>query len=134
TQIAERHWPIADRRDRERTYNLKNRAEIRALSRRFPWDAMFDASGMADVQEVVVSELSAMGPLGDLFAATPVSTWKSYLAYHVVKNNAAVLPRAVDDEVFDFFGRTLNGQPAQRERWKRAVAATNGALGEAIGQ
>src|SRR5690606_34866909 len=85
-------------------------------------------------QEVVVSELSAMGPLGDLFAGTPVSTWKSYLAYHVVKNNAAVLPRAVDDEVFDFFGRTLNGQPAQRERWKRAVAATNGALGEAIGQ
>ena len=134
TQIAERHWPIADRRDRERTYNLKTRAEIRTLSRRFPWDAMFDASGMANVEEVVISELSAMGPLGDLFVATPVATWKNYLSYHLVKNNAAVLPKAVDDEVFDFFGRTLNGQPAQRERWKRAVQATNGALGEAIGQ
>ncbi len=133
TQIAERHWPIADRRDRDRTYNLKNRAEIRALAPRFPWDAAFDAAGMGAVEEVVISELSAMGPLADLFMATPVNTWKSYLSYHLVRNNAAVLPSNVDDEVFDFYGRTLNGQPQQRERWKRAVQAVNGALGEAVG-
>jgi putative endopeptidase len=134
TQIAERHWPVADRRDRSRTYNLKNRAEIRALAPRFPWDAAFEAGGLGGVQEVVVSELSAMGPLAELFMATPVATWKSYLSYHLVRNNAAVLPKNVDDEVFDFFGRTLNGQPQQRERWKRAVQSVNGALGEAVGQ
>jgi putative endopeptidase len=134
TQIAERHWPIADRRDRERTYNLKTRAEIRALASRFPWDAMFDSAGMGEVQEVVVGELSAMAPLAQLFLSTPVATWKSYLSYHLLHNNAAVLPRAVDDENFAFFGTTLNGQPQQRERWKRAVQATNTALGEAIGQ
>jgi putative endopeptidase len=134
TQIAERHWPIADRRDRDRTYNLKTRAEIRALAPRFPWDPMFDAAGMAAVQEVVVSELSAMGPLAQLFVATPVATWKNYLSYHLLRNNAAVLPKTLDDEVFDFYGRTLNGQPQQRERWKRAVQAVNGAMGEAVGQ
>jgi putative endopeptidase len=134
TQIAERHWPIADRRDRDRTYNLKTRAEIRALAPNFPWDASFEAAGLGGVQEVVVSELSAMGPLANLFMSTPVSTWRSYLTYHLLRNNAAVLPKALDDEVFDFFGRTLNGQPQQRERWKRAVQAVNGALGEAVGQ
>ncbi len=134
TQIAERHWPIADRRDRSRTYNLKTRAEIRALAPNFPWDAAFDSAGLGGVQEVVISELSAMGPLANLFASTPVSTWKSYLSYHVVRNNAAVLPKNVDDEVFAFFGTTLNGQPQQRERWKRAVQAVNGAMGEAIGE
>lgn len=134
TQIADRHWPIADRRDRSRTYNLKTRAEVRALAPRFPWDAAFEACGMGGVQEVVISELSAMGPLAQLFLATPVATWKSYLAYHLIKNNAAVLPRNVDDEVFNFYGRTLNGQPQQRERWKRAVQAVNGAMGEAVGQ
>ncbi|HEX8900948.1 M13 family metallopeptidase [Vitreimonas sp.] len=133
TRIAEHHWPIADRRNRDRTYNLKTRAEIRALAPSFPWDASFEAAGLGDVQEVVISELSAMGPLANLFMQTPVSTWRSYLAYHLVRNNAAVLPQAIDDEVFDFYGRTLNGQPAQRERWKRAVQAVNGALGEAIG-
>ena len=134
TQIAERHWPIADRRDRERTYNLKTRAEIRALAPTFPWDAAFDASGLGGVQEVVIAELSAIGPLAQLFMRTPVATWRSYLAYHLIRNNASVLPKNIDDEVFDFYGRTLNGQPQQRERWKRAVQATNGALGEAVGQ
>ncbi|MGE0740438.1 MAG: M13 family metallopeptidase [Hyphomonadaceae bacterium] len=134
TQIAERHWPIADRRNRDRTYNLKTRAEIRALAPNFPWDAAFDAAGLGAVQEVVISELSAMGPLAELFMATPVATWKSYLSYHLIRNNAAVLPANIDAEVFAFYGTTLNGQPAQRERWKRAVQAVNGAMGEAIGQ
>ncbi|MEQ1832185.1 MAG: M13 family peptidase, partial [Candidatus Eisenbacteria bacterium] len=51
-----------------------------------------------------------------------------------VRNRATLLPKAIDDEVFDFYGRTLNGQPQQRDRWKRATQALNGALGEAIGQ
>ncbi|MGQ0533377.1 MAG: M13 family metallopeptidase [Caulobacteraceae bacterium] len=134
TQIAERHWPIADRRDRSRTYNLKTRAEVRAIAPNFPWDASFEAAGLGGVQEVVISELSAMGPLANLFMATPVSTWRSYLTYHLVRNNAAVLPKNIDDEVFAFYGTTLNGQPQQRERWKRAVQAVNGAMGEAVGQ
>jgi len=134
TQIAERHWLRADRRDRSRTYNLKTRAEIRALAPRFPWDAAFEASGMADVREVVIAELSAMGPLAELFMATPVSTIKSYLTYHLVRNNASVLPSNIDAEIFDFHGKTLSGQPQQRERWKRAVSAVNGSLGEAVGQ
>ena len=41
-------------------------------------------------------------------------------------------PKAIDDANFDFYGKTLNGQPAQRERWKRSVEAVNGALGEAV--
>ncbi len=134
TAIAERHWPIEQRRDRDRTYNLKNRAQIRALAPRFPWDAGFEAAGMADIEEVVIAELSAMRPLANLFMATPVATWRSYLIFHLMTANAAVLPRNIDDANFDFFGKTLNGQPQQRERWKRAVQAVNGSLGEAIGQ
>ncbi len=133
TQIAERHWPRADRRDRSRTYNLKTRAEIRALAPRFPWDAAFEASGMGAVQEVVISELSAMGPLAELFMATPIPTIKAYLTYHLVRNNSSVLPSNIDAEIFDFHGKTLSGQPQQRERWKRAVTAVNGSLGEAVG-
>ncbi len=132
--IAERHWVRADRRDRDRTYNLKNRAELRALAPRFPWDAGLEAAGLGGIEEVVVAELSAMGPLAELFMATPVSTWKNYLVFHLITNNSPVLPRNIDDATFDFFGRALNGQPQQRERWKRGVQAVNGALGEAIGQ
>ncbi len=134
TAIAEQHWPIAERRDRDRTYNLKTRAEVRAMAPRFPWDAGFDAAGLGGIEEVVIAELSAMAPLARLFMATPVSTWRDYLTFHLMINNAGLLPRAIDDANFDFFGKTLNGQPQQRERWKRAVQAVNGSLGEAIGQ
>jgi putative endopeptidase len=133
-EIAERHWPIADRRERERTYNLMTRAQVRALAPSFPWDAYFEARGLASQDEVVIAELSAMGPLAELVVATPVSTWKSYLAWHYVRGRAAVLPRAVDDANFDFFGRQLNGAQRQRDRWQRAIQATNGALGEAVGE
>lgn len=134
TQIAELHWPIAERRDRSRTYNLQTRQQIAALAPNFPWDAAFESQGLGHVNEVVVRELSAIGPLANLYTRTPISTVRAYLVYHLIRNNASVLPRAVDNEAFDFFGKTLNGQPQQRERWKRSVDAVNGALGEAVGQ
>jgi len=134
TQIAEHHWPIADRRERERTYNLRSRAQVRALAPRFPWDARLEAAGLGEVQEIVVGELSAMRPLAELCMATPVSTWRDYITWHYVRSYANVLPRAIDDANFDFYGRLLNGQPQQRERWKRAISSVNNTLGEAIGQ
>ena len=134
TQIAELHWPIADRRQRERVYNLKSRAELRAIAPNFPWDAALDAGDMGQAQEVVVRELSAMAPLAQLFLATPVETWKDYLTFNLISGSSDVLPREIDDANFDFYGKTLNGQPEQRERWKRAVDQVNNAMGEAVGQ
>src|SRR5262249_25566834 len=70
----------------------------------------------------------------NLFMATPVSTWKEYLVFHLGRANSGVLPKPIDDANFEFYGHTLSGQPQQRERWKRGVDNVNGALGEAIGQ
>ncbi len=134
TQIAELHWPIADRRQRERVYNLKSRAELRAIAPDFPWDAGLEAGNMGQATEVVVRELSAIAPLARLFMATPVQIWKDYLTFNLISGSADVLPREIDDANFDFYGKTLNGQPEQRERWKRAVDAVNNAMGEAVGQ
>ncbi|MGD9968304.1 MAG: M13 family metallopeptidase [Hyphomonadaceae bacterium] len=134
TLIAERHWPIADRRERERTYNLRTRDQVRALSPGFPWDAHLEAAGLGGVAEIVVGELSAIGPLAELCLATPVSTWRDYITWHCVRGYANVLPRAIDDENFAFYGRILNGQPQQRDRWKRAIASVNNVLGEAVGE
>ena len=133
-RIAELHWPVADRRERERTYNLLTRAQVRALAPRFPWDAYFDARGLGGQDQVVVAELSAMGPLAELVVATPVATWKDYLTWHYVRARASVLPRAIDDANFEFFGKQLNGAQRQRDRWQRAIQSVNGTLGEAVGE
>jgi predicted metalloendopeptidase len=49
------------------------------------------------------------------------------------------MPTAVNDENFAFYGKILNGTPAQPERWKVAVSKLNGPngsgmLAEAVGQ
>jgi putative endopeptidase len=133
-QIARHHWPLEDRRERERVYNLLDRAQLRAIQGRFPWDAYLEAAELGSVQQINVHELSAMGPLAQTVLNTPVATWKSYLTYQYLVNNAPVLPQPIDDENFAFYNRTLNGQPQQRDRWRRGVTALNGALGKAVGQ
>ena len=134
TKIAKLHWDVAKRRDRDLTYNLMSVASLEKDAAAYPWAAAFQSSGFPGLKEVVVAEWSAVPALSKLFAETPVSTWKPYLAYQFLTNEASVLPKAFDEENFDFYGRILEGQPQQRDRWKRAVQATNGALGEAIGK
>ena len=134
TKIAKLHWDVAKRRDRDLTYNLMSLASLKKDAAAYPWDAAFQSSGIPGLKEVVVAEWSAVPALGKLFTDTPVAAWKSYLSYQFLTSEASVLPKAFDAENFDFYGRILEGQPQQRERWKRAVQATNGALGEAIGK
>ncbi len=134
TEIAKLHWEIAKRRQRDLMYNPMTVASLEKDAPDYPWAAALEASGLSAVKEVVVAEWSAVPSLGRLFKATPVSVWKTYLAYHYLTGEAAVLPKAFDDENFDFYGRILDGQPEQRERWKRGVQAVNGALGEAVGR
>jgi putative endopeptidase len=134
TEIAKRSWALYKRRDRDATYNLRTVTALGSEVPDYPWAAAFTASELSGIKEVAVAELSAIGPLAALFKATPVSTWRAYLTYQFLTGEASVLPKAFDQENFHFYGRVLNGQPEQRPRWKRAVQATNAALGEAIGQ
>jgi len=134
TQFAKRHWPVEKRRERELTYNLRTRQDLDALAPKFPWTDMLTAAGLQAQTEFIVSEMDAVKSLGEFFTSVPISTWHSYLKYHYVIAHAQVLPKAFDDERFDFYSRILNGQPQQRERWRRAVNALNGSLGEVVGQ
>jgi putative endopeptidase len=134
TKIAEQHWERAKRRDADKMYNPKTVADLEKEVPKFPWRAYMDAAGFKGQDRIIVGELDAMAPLADIFASTPMATWKAYEAYHYLVAEASVLPKALDAEVFDFYGKTLNGAPQQPDRWKRATSATSGALGEAIGE
>ncbi|MCG6872481.1 MAG: M13 family peptidase [Gammaproteobacteria bacterium] len=133
-RIAKVHWDRAKRRDRDLTYNRMTREELIAYAPEFPWAVSFQAAGLDKEKEFVLREKDALRNSAKIFAETPVDTWVAYLQFNYLSNNADVLPKAFDDANFEFFGKTLRGQPEQRARWKRGVAAVNGALGEAIGK
>ncbi len=134
TRMAEVHWEPAKRRNRDLTYNLKTAEELAAFAPGAPWALMLEEAGLGEQTEFVIREDDAIKKLAAIFSETPVETWRAYLRYHHLRNNAAVLPAEFDDATFAFFSTELRGTPKQRERWKRGVAAVNGALGEAVGQ
>jgi putative endopeptidase len=134
TQIAAVHWPAAKRRERDLTYNLRTHSQLNDLAPGFAWQELLGAAGVDGQKDYIVREVDAIGALGALFNEVPVERWQSYLRYHYLVSVADVLPKPIDDESFDFYGRVLNGQKEQRERWKRAVSAVNASLGEAAGQ
>ena len=134
TAVAKAQWPIEKRRDVDATYNPRTKKQLLEYAPGFPWQAFMDASSVGARQELILSELTAIRDLSDLFKHTPLPTLKAYLTFHYLSDHAAYLPKRFDDARFGFYGQTLRGQPQQRERWKRAVDVVNGALGELVGQ
>ena len=134
TRIAEAHWTREASGDVKKGNNSWKRSDFAAKAPGLDWEAYFEAAGLGKAQEFVVWQPSAFTALAALVADVPLDTWKDYLRLHALQNHAAVLPKAIGDQTFAFFGRTLSGVPQQRPRWKRAVGATNGALGEVIGK
>ena len=133
-RMAEVHWEPAKRRNADLTYNLYNLEELEDYAPEIPWAESFAKLGIGDQKEFVVRENDAVQNLAKIFADTPVEVWKDYLKVHALSSNAAVLPTEIDEARFAFYGKELSGTPQQRERWKRGVAAVNGAMGEAVGQ
>jgi putative endopeptidase len=134
TQIATVHWPVAKRRQRDLTYNPYSREDLASFAPGMPWQQLLAGADLASQPRFVVRESDAVQALSALFAKVPVERWRPYLRYHYLANNADVLPKAFDDEAFDFYGRTLHGQQEQRARWKRAAGAVDEDLGEAAGE
>jgi len=133
TALSQAQWSAADRRDIDKTYNPMSRAQVAALAPQFNWDVSLAQRGLGNATQVIVREPSAIAGAGKILAETPLSTWREWLAFRFVSDHADVLPKAISDANFEFYSKTLTGVEQQRDRWKRAVAATNGALGEGVG-
>ncbi|MGB9331992.1 MAG: M13 family metallopeptidase, partial [Steroidobacteraceae bacterium] len=133
TRIAKIHWEAAKRRERDLTYNPRTREQLEQLAPGFYWETLLATAGVDAQPQFVVRELDAVQALARLFLEVPPDTWRPYFKYHYLVSMAPVLPQAFDEEVFDFYGRTLKGQQQQRPRSKRAVMALDEDLGEAVG-
>lgn len=136
TEIASHHWDNVRSRDAVETYNLKTWDELQALVGvdLTPWRDGVAPTNTDAFAELVVSQPSAFEGLGSLLTAERLDSWKAWLRAKVVHAAAAYLTDDFVQENFSFYGTELTGVPAIRERWKRGVSVTEGALSEAIGK
>jgi putative endopeptidase len=133
-KLAQAHWTRAQSRDRDKTYNLTTLAELKTQAPGFPWDAFWQAAGIAKAERAIVAQNTAFPGIAKVFADTDLDTLKAWDAFHVTDDVAPLLSKRFVDAQFEFRSKFLNGQPQQRERWKRAVAFTENAVGEGIGR
>jgi putative endopeptidase len=61
-------------------------------------------------------------------------TLRGYLRWKVAESSAPYLCKSFVDAHFDFYEKTLSGTQEIKPRWKRAMAFTENALGEALGK
>lgn len=155
TAMARTMWARDISRNRDFTYNKLTRAELDQLSPDGTLRTFIDGMGAGAAQYAIVVQMpptaeeraaARLTPADEaklgggvpatlaLIKDTPLDTWKAYLASHFLSDHASVLPKDIDDARFAFYGTVLSGQPAQRARWKRGIAAVEGQIGELLGK
>ncbi len=133
-KMAEAHWTRAESRDRDKTYNLVTIDELEKSAPGFPWRIAFKEAGLGKADHAVLRQNTAISKLAKIYGDTPVATLQAWEAFHVADDAAPVLSKRFADTHWEFHAKFLNGVQEQRPRWKRAVAAAEASMGEAIGR
>jgi putative endopeptidase len=134
TRIAKAFAPDADSADVFKQDNLWKRADFPVKAPGIDWDAYFKSAGLAEQSDFIVWQPSDATGVSALVGSEGIDTWKDYLRFHLIEHYASVLPKAVAAEDFAFRRDILSDAQPVRDRNEAAVAATNGALGQAVGQ
>src|SRR3546814_12768546 len=98
------------------------------------WEAFWAAAELPNQQDFIVWQPKAVTGEAALVASEPLQAWQDWLTFHRINTVASVLPKAIDDAHFAFYGNTPSGPPQQRSRDKRAVAPVNNPQGDAGGR
>ncbi|WBP94627.1 M13 family metallopeptidase [Mycolicibacterium neoaurum] len=133
TKLAAAHWDVVKRRDADLTYNLRTFAELPSEAPGFDWSGWVAALG-ANPEEVVVRQPDYLTAFAALWAGEDLQVWKQWLSWRVISARASLLTDDLVAENFAFYGRTLSGTEAIRDRWKRGVGLVESLMGDAVGK
>lgn len=134
TAIANVSLDITSRRDPQAIYHKMNLTQFEALMPAVDWSPYFASMQSPKMVSLNVAVPDFFKGEEALLKSTPLSDWQSYMIFHLVHDQARMLPKRIRDENFGFYGKYLYGQKEQKVRWKTCVRATDGDLGEALGK
>ena len=134
TRLAYASKSRTELRDPEANYNKLTYDELKEQFPGINWDGYFENFGMEGVKEVCLGQPNAIHEVEKVLAEeTPEAQQNIYL-WHAIDMASSF----IDDESralnFGFYGKVMSGKEEDRPRWKRAVSAVEGGLGEALGQ
>jgi len=133
-KIAQAHVDQAQSEEVTKANNPWKVGDFTAKAPGLDWTTFFQAAHLDSQPMIMVWHPSAFKGIAKLVGSESLDDWKAYLAFHALDHELDVLPKAFRDERFAFYDQVLSGAPKPRERWKAGVAATNAALGDAVGK
>jgi putative endopeptidase len=134
TKIAKISMSRVEMRDEEKTYNPKSMKDLSAMSPAIDWQLYLKTNQIPAVDQVIINQLDYFKQLSSIYEQTDVAVWKNYMLWKYISSCANMLSSDFVNESFNFNGKILNGTKAMRPRWKRAVSACDGSMGEIVGQ
>jgi putative endopeptidase len=134
TPLATAQMDNIKRRDPKNINNKMSLAQLHEMTPTINWDAYLKAVNAPASEHYLVSSPDFFRAEEKLLEQHPLEHWKVYMRWQVIHHAAPYLTKAIADENFDFFSRTLAGQEEQLPRWRRCVHSADRDLGEALGQ
>jgi putative endopeptidase len=133
-RIAHNFAPDSDAADVFNQNNPWKRGDFDLKAPGLDWHAYFQSAGLLEQEKFIVWQPSAVVGVSALVHSEDIDCWKNYLRLHLLEHYASVLPKDVTAEHFAFYDGALSTGQGRPDRDTEAIAATNGALGQAVGQ
>lgn len=131
-KIAKAHVSREDSEDFAKSAGVWTKDDFAKKAPGIDWPAYFSAAGLDGAKKFGAYHAGAITGLSALVASEPIDAWKDWLVFHQINSHSDVLPTAVDNAHFAFYGTTLAGTPRARD--KRALDALDTNLGDAVGK
>lgn len=112
--MPKKHLTLAENEDIHKANNTWAQSGFAIKAPGLEWSEYFRGAGLTQQASFIVWQPSAFVGESALVASIPLDSWKDWLAYHEVEAYAGVLPKALSDERFAFFGETMTGAQQQR--------------------
>jgi len=133
TAIAAAHLSPVELRDPQKNYNKFAVGDFKKLMPDLDLTGSFQLMGLK-TDTVLVGQPRYYKALDSLLKNQPIAAWKDKAYFGALDGAATALSKKFVSAHFEFYGKTLNGQKKQKERWKTIVAKVDDGLGELLGQ
>lgn len=134
TDLAKAAYDRVKARDPQANYHKMTVAELERQTPGIDWNLYFKSLGLPEVKELNVAQPEALAEVAKQVGKGDLDAQKSYLLWKVIDGAASYLSDEFVEANFDFYGKVLSGTPEMQPRWKRAVSAVDGMMGEAVGK
>jgi putative endopeptidase len=134
TELAKASMTRVAMRDPNATYHKTALADLERTAPAIEWPSYFRTVGLTvPVQFVNVAQPEFIQKASALVQTAPMEEWRAYLSYHLISSASPWLSSPFANESFAY-SSLYSGAKQMLPRWKRCLRATDGEMGEALGE